>query len=56
MARAWREHNFPTLDLFGWRQYLKHDEKLPDEEVDLARTRTLSGLRVQEAQPAFLAA
>ncbi len=27
----------------------------PDEEVDLARTRILSGLRAQEAQPAFLA-
>lgn len=28
----------------------------PEEEVDLTRTRTLSGLRAQEAQPAFLAA
>ncbi len=28
----------------------------PEEEVDLARTRILSGLRAQEAQPGFLAA
>lgn len=35
MARAWREHNFPTLDLFGWRAYLKHDESIPDAEVDV---------------------
>ena len=27
----------------------------PEEEVELTRTRTLSGLRAQEAQPAFLA-
>lgn len=35
MARAWHENNFPTLDLFGWRQFLKHDESVPDEAVDL---------------------
>ncbi len=35
MARAWRDHNFPTLDLFGWRQFLKHDETISDDDVDL---------------------
>ena len=35
MARAWQDHNFPTLDLFGWRRYLKHDERVPDGDVDL---------------------
>jgi alkanesulfonate monooxygenase SsuD/methylene tetrahydromethanopterin reductase-like flavin-dependent oxidoreductase (luciferase family) len=35
MARAWREQNFPTLDQFGWRQFLKHDEKVGDDEVDV---------------------
>ena len=35
MARAWREANFPTLDLFGWRGFLKHDEKVPDADVDI---------------------
>jgi alkanesulfonate monooxygenase SsuD/methylene tetrahydromethanopterin reductase-like flavin-dependent oxidoreductase (luciferase family) len=35
MARAWREQNFPTLDQFGWRQYLKHDERVSDSDVDI---------------------
>ena len=35
MGRAWREHNFPTLDAFGWRQFLKHDEAVADEDVDI---------------------
>jgi alkanesulfonate monooxygenase SsuD/methylene tetrahydromethanopterin reductase-like flavin-dependent oxidoreductase (luciferase family) len=35
MGRAWREHNFPTLDVFGWRGFLKHDESVPDEDVDV---------------------
>ena len=35
MARAWREQNFPTLDLFGWRRFLKHDECVPDHDVDV---------------------
>ncbi len=35
MARAWREHNFPTLDLFGWRQFLRHDDSVSDDDVDL---------------------
>jgi alkanesulfonate monooxygenase SsuD/methylene tetrahydromethanopterin reductase-like flavin-dependent oxidoreductase (luciferase family) len=35
MARAWREQNFPTLDHFGWRRFLKHDERVPDDEVDV---------------------
>ncbi len=35
MARAWREHNFPTLKAWGWTQYLKHDEGFPDEDVDV---------------------
>jgi alkanesulfonate monooxygenase SsuD/methylene tetrahydromethanopterin reductase-like flavin-dependent oxidoreductase (luciferase family) len=35
MARAWREANFPTLDLFGWRGFLKHDERVPDADVDI---------------------
>jgi alkanesulfonate monooxygenase SsuD/methylene tetrahydromethanopterin reductase-like flavin-dependent oxidoreductase (luciferase family) len=35
MARAWREHNFPSLDLFGWRKYLKHDDRVRDEDLDL---------------------
>lgn len=35
MARAWREANFPTLDLFGWRGFLKHDESIPDAAVDI---------------------
>ena len=35
MARAWREQNFPTLDHFGWRRFLKHDERVPDAEVDV---------------------
>jgi alkanesulfonate monooxygenase SsuD/methylene tetrahydromethanopterin reductase-like flavin-dependent oxidoreductase (luciferase family) len=34
-GRAWRDHNFPTLDLFGWRQFLKHDETISDDDVDL---------------------
>lgn len=35
MARHWREANFPTLDLFGWRGFLKHDESVPDASVDV---------------------
>ena len=35
MARAWRENNFPTLDLFGWRKFLKHDESVPDAATDV---------------------
>lgn len=35
MARAWREQNFPTLDHFGWRRFLKHDERVPDDSVDV---------------------
>lgn len=35
MARAWRSVNFPTLDLFGWRTFLKHDESVPDADVDI---------------------
>lgn len=35
MGRAWREANFPTLDLFGWRGFLKHDEGVPDSAVDV---------------------
>jgi alkanesulfonate monooxygenase SsuD/methylene tetrahydromethanopterin reductase-like flavin-dependent oxidoreductase (luciferase family) len=35
MGRAWREHNFPTLDLFGWRQFLASDEQQAADEIDL---------------------
>jgi len=35
MARAWRDHNFPTLDFFGWRQFLKHDDAVPDDSIDI---------------------
>ena len=35
MGRAWREHNFPTLDLFGWRRFLAHDQSVPDSAIDL---------------------
>jgi alkanesulfonate monooxygenase SsuD/methylene tetrahydromethanopterin reductase-like flavin-dependent oxidoreductase (luciferase family) len=35
MARAWREQNFPTLDHFGWRRFLKHDERVADADVDV---------------------
>ena len=35
MARAWAEQNFPTLHMFDWVQYLKHDEAVADADVDL---------------------
>lgn len=35
MGRHWREQNFPILERMGGKAFLKHDEDVPDEAVDV---------------------